>query len=65
MSPVIILGLPVATTRISASLVWCAKSRVLLLQMVTVAPAWSNSIAIGLPTILEAPTMTARAPRIG
>ncbi|MNY41975.1 hypothetical protein D3C86_1768270 [compost metagenome] len=65
MSAVIRLRLPTAATTTSASRVWAPMSRVLLLQMVTVAPACSSSIAIGLPTILEAPTTTARAPRSG
>ncbi|MNJ69470.1 hypothetical protein D3C77_658250 [compost metagenome] len=56
-------GLPVATTRTSARRVWAARSRVLELQIVMVAPAASSNMAIGLPTMLLAPTITASAPR--
>ncbi|MNT85386.1 hypothetical protein D3C72_2255460 [compost metagenome] len=65
ISAVMMLRRPTAATITSASRVWAARSRVLLLQIVTVAPACSSSMAIGLPTMFEAPTTTARAPRSG
>src|SRR4030043_1544242 len=68
MSPVMALGFPAATIRISALLVWKAISRVLVWQMVTVALApgafWSSILAIGLPTMLLLPTTTTSAPSI-
>lgn len=65
MSAVMMLRRPTAATMMSASRVWAARSRVLLLQIVMVAPDCSSSIAIGLPTMFEAPTTTALAPRTG
>ena len=65
MSAVIIRGRPTATTRMSARRVWAARSRVLLLHSVTVAPACSSRCSCGLPTRLLAPTITASAPRRG
>src|SRR3989338_4488320 len=62
MSPVIILALPVATTRMSASRVYLARSTVLEVQMVTVAFCCSSISAIGLPTMLLRPTPTACLP---
>ena len=63
IEPSIMPGLPVATTSTSARRVCAARSRVLELQIVMVAPACSSSMAMGLPTMLLAPTMTASAPR--
>ena len=57
-------GIPTATTRISA----CAKILFRFLvfewQMVTVAFLFKRSMATGLPTLLERPTMTACFPAI-
>ena len=50
--------MPTPTTTISACFTLEGMSFVLLLQIVTVPPAFNNSIAIGLPTIFEAPTTT-------
>ena len=61
-SPLTSLGIPTPTTTISALLVFSAVSFVLLLQIVTVPPAFNNSRAIGLPTMLEAPTTTQSLP---
>ena len=63
MSPVNTFSRPTATTMMSALRVCDAKSRVLELQMVTVAPACKSIIAIGLPTIFDAPMTTAFAPQ--
>jgi len=62
MSPVIIFGLPVATTSMSASRVCFARSVVLEVQMVTVALCCNSNSAIGLPTILLRPITTACLP---
>ncbi len=65
MSPVIIFGFPVATTRMSAIEVYCLRSRVFDVQIDTVALRASSINAIGLPTILLRPTTTALQPSIG
>ena len=49
------LGLPTATTRISARRVWAVRSRVAMWQSVTVAICSVSSSAIGLPAISLAP----------
>src|SRR5206468_988265 len=56
------LGLPAATTRMSAWRVIAPRSGVLELQMVTVAPLCKSRSAIGLPTMLLRPTTTACRP---
>ena len=53
---------PTAATRMSASSVWRSRSWVREWQIVTVAFAWSSRCAIGLPTMIDRPTTTARAP---
>ncbi len=58
------LGLPAATTRMSARIVYCARSRVLMCAMLTVASRFISIIAIGLPTMLLAPTTTTFCPAI-
>ena len=65
MSPVIILGFPMATTRMSASEVNCFRSRVFEVQMETVALRARSISAIGLPTMLLRPITTALLPSIG
>ena len=61
-SPLIKRGLPTATTRMSARRHSSARSRVLECATVTVQLSPINSAAIGLPTMLERPTTSARAP---
>ena len=58
MSAVTNFGRPTAATSNRRG-VWKARSFVCEWQMVTVAPACSSSIAIGLPTMLERPMTTA------
>jgi len=62
---VIRLGLPAATIRMSARIVNWARSRVLMWQTATVASFCSSMSAIGLPTIVLAPTTTTFWPAIG
>ena len=64
-SRVIIPGLPIAATRISASRQTPARSRVFEWQTVTVAFSCNNIRAMGLPTMSLRPTTTARWPAIG
>jgi hypothetical protein len=59
------LGRPAATTRMSARIVNCARSRVLAWQMQTVASRCISIRAVGLPTMLLAPTTTTFCPAIG
>src|SRR3989344_3334234 len=61
-SPVIIFGFPIAAIRISAPRVMAARSLVLLWQIVTVASRLRSITAIGFPTILLRPTITACLP---
>ncbi len=56
-------GLPIAATRISASPTWRSRSRVWLWQIVTVAAFMSSSSAMGRPTMLLWPMITAFLPR--
>src|SRR5918995_87560 len=53
---------PMATTTRSASRTTDGRSFVREWQIVTVACSWSNSIAMGFPTMSLRPTTTARAP---
>ena len=62
MSAVTAAALPTAATSTSRLPAPLARSRVRLWQIVTVAWRGSRSSAIGLPTMLERPTTTARAP---
>ena len=64
MSAVTNRGLPMATTRISASRHTAGRSFVLEWQIVTVACRWSSIKATGFPTMLLRPTTTARLPAI-
>ncbi|CFN62977.1 Uncharacterised protein [Bordetella pertussis] len=63
IDPSTIPARPAATISTSARRACPARSRVFELHIVTVAPAASSNIAIGFPTILLAPTITASAPR--
>ena len=62
MSPVMNFGRPTAATRMSARRVWKARSLVREWQMVTVQLFSSKRSAMGLPTMLLRPTITASAP---
>ena len=62
MSAPIRCGRPTAATRMSASSVCRSRSCVREWQIVTVALRWRRRCAIGLPTMRERPTTTARAP---
>src|SRR5437773_1495320 len=66
MSPLTNSGLPIATMRMSASRVTDLISRVREWHTVTVAfppgPSWSSSAAMGRPTMVERPTITACFP---
>ena len=61
-SPLIISGRPTAATRMSAVRHRAGRSRVRECAIVTVQLSPSSSCAIGLPTMLERPTMTAFRP---
>ena len=61
-SPRIISGRPTAATRMSAVRHRAGRSRVREWAMVTVQLSPSSSWAIGLPTMLERPTITAFSP---
>ncbi len=61
-SPRIRPGFPAAATMMSARRHSAARSRVRECPMMTVALAASNSEAIGRPTIVDRPTIRARAP---
>ena len=62
MSPPIIRARPTAATRRSPCRVIAARSRVFEWQIVTVAPAFTSISAMGLPTMVERPTITACIP---
>ena len=55
-------AVPTAATRMSAVRQRAGRSRVLEWAMVTVQFSANNSCAIGLPTMLDRPTMTAFRP---
>ena len=61
-SPLTKLAIPTATTTKSARRTWLSRSLVKRWVMVVVQPASNNSSAIGRPTILDAPTITASKP---
>lgn len=63
ISPVIKLGLPTATTNISAFFTVSFKFFVREWQIVTVPFWWRRSIACGFPTILLLPTTTHSFPQ--
>ena len=60
--PLTISALPTAATTISARPTTCSKFLVLECVMVTVQLSFNKSCAIGLPTMLERPTITASIP---